>query len=171
MALNGAQTALRADLGLIRAFGAIPVFAGTLLITVIAMIVAVPIGLMSAIYLAEYASASFRAWFKPILEILAGVPTVVYGFFAALTVGPVMRDIGSTIGLDVASGRALAAGLVMGVMIYLRFSLSDDIIHAVPQALRDGSYAIGATKSETIKLVVIPAAQALLGRFCSPYDR
>ena len=154
------QTALRADqVGSSGAFGAIPVFAGTLLITVIAMIVAVPIGLMSAIYLAEYASASFRAWFKPILEILAGVPTVVYGFFAALTVGPVMRDIGSTIGLDVASESALAAGLVMGVMIIpFVSSLSDDIIHAVPQALRDGSYAIGATKSETIKLVVIPAA-------------
>lgn len=154
------QTALRADqVGSSGAFGAVPVFAGTLLITVIAMIVAVPIGLMSAIYLAEYASTSFRAWFKPILEILAGVPTVVYGFFAALTVGPVMRDIGSTIGLDVASESALAAGLVMGVMIIpFVSSLSDDIIHAVPQALRDGSYAIGATKSETIKLVVIPAA-------------
>ena len=154
------QTALRADqVGSSGAFGAVPVFAGTLLITVIAMIVAVPIGLMSAIYLAEYASGSFRAWFKPILEILAGVPTVVYGFFAALTVGPVMRDIGSTIGLDVASESALAAGLVMGVMIIpFVSSLSDDIIHAVPQALRDGSYAIGATKSETIKLVVIPAA-------------
>jgi len=154
------QTALRADqVGSSGAFGAVPVFAGTLLITVIAMIVAVPIGLMSAIYLAEYASVRFRAWFKPILEILAGVPTVVYGFFAALTVGPVMRDIGSAIGLDVASESALAAGLVMGVMIIpFVSSLSDDIIHAVPQSLRDGSYAMGATKSETIKLVVIPAA-------------
>ncbi len=154
------QTALRADqVGSSGAFGAVPVFAGTLLITVIAMIIAVPIGLMSAIYLAEYASVSFRAWFKPILEILAGIPTVVYGFFAALTVGPIVRDIGSTIGLNVASESALAAGLVMGVMIIpFVSSLSDDIIHAVPQALRDGSYAIGATKSETIKLVVIPAA-------------
>ncbi|MBR85517.1 MAG: phosphate ABC transporter permease subunit PstC [Rhodospirillaceae bacterium] len=154
------QTALRSDqVGSSGAFGAVPIFAGTLLITVIAMFVAVPIGLMSAIYLAEYASERFRSWFKPILEILAGVPTVVYGFFAALTVGPVVRELGNAVGLDVASESALAAGLVMGVMIIpFVSSLSDDIIHAVPQNLRDGSYALGATKSETIRQVVFPAA-------------
>ena len=154
------QTALREDqVGSSGAFGAVPVFAGTLLITVIAMVIAVPIGLMSAIYLAEYATPKFRSWFKPILEILAGVPTVVYGFFAALTVGPIIREIGSYLSLNVASESALAAGLVMGVMIVpFISSLSDDIIHAVPQALRDGSFAMGATKSETIIQVVLPAA-------------
>tara|TARA_B100001750_G_scaffold186853_1_gene156166 strand:- start:835 stop:1812 length:978 start_codon:yes stop_codon:yes gene_type:complete len=154
------QTALREDqVGSSGAFGAVPVFTGTLLITVIAMLVAVPVGLMSAIYLAEYATPKFRAWFKPILEILAGVPTVVYGFFAALTVGPIIRQIGSDLGLNVASESALAAGLIMGVMIIpFISSLSDDIIHAVPQALRDGSFAMGATKSETIVQVVLPAA-------------
>ena len=154
------QTALREDqVGSSGAFGAVPVFAGTLLITVIAMVIAVPIGLMSAIYLAEYATPKFRSWFKPILEILAGVPTVVYGFFAALTVGPIIREIGSYLSLNVASESALAAGLVMGVMIVpFISSLSDDIIHAVPQALRDGSFAMGATKSETVIQVVLPAA-------------
>ncbi len=154
------QTAIRADqVGSSGAFGAVPLFAGTLLITLIAMLVAVPIGLMSAVYMADYASKTVRALAKPALEILAGIPTVVYGFFAALTVAPFFRGIGESIGLDVASESALAAGVVMGVMIIpFVSSLSDDIMHAVPQALRDGSYALGATKSETIRRVVIPAA-------------
>ena len=140
-------------------FGAVPIFAGTLLISAIAMLVAVPFGLMSAIYLAEYASPTVRAWAKPLLEILAGIPTVVYGFFAALTVAPLIRNFGESIGLTVASESALAAGLVMGIMIIpFVSSLSDDVITAVPQAMRDGSLGLGATKSETIKRVVIPAA-------------
>jgi len=154
------QTALRADqVGASGAFGAVPVFAGTLLITVIAMAVAVPIGLMSAIYMSEYATPHFRAWAKPLLEILAGIPTVVYGFFAALTVAPVIRGWGESLGLSVASESALAAGAVMGIMIIpFVSSLSDDVINAVPQTLRDGSYALGATKSETIRQVIVPAA-------------
>jgi phosphate transport system permease protein len=154
------QIALRADqAGSSGAFGAVPLFAGTLLITFIAMVVAVPIGLMSAIYLAEYADKRFRAAAKPLLEILAGVPTVVYGFFAALTVAPLVRDVGTELGLTVASESALAAGLVMGVMIIpFVSSLSDDVINAVPQSMRDGSYALGATRSETIRKVIIPAA-------------
>jgi phosphate transport system permease protein len=154
------QTAIRADqVGSSGSFGAVPIFAGTLLISAIAMLVAVPFGLMSAIYLAEYASPTVRAWVKPLLEILAGIPTVVYGFFAALTMAPWIRTIGESIGLTVASESALAAGLVMGIMIIpFVSSLSDDVISAVPQAMRDGSLALGATKSETIKKVVIPAA-------------
>ncbi|MEL0144851.1 MAG: phosphate ABC transporter permease subunit PstC [Alphaproteobacteria bacterium] len=154
------QTALRADqVGASGAFGAIPVFAGTLLITVIAMAVAVPIGLMAAIYMAEYASPATRSVVKPLLEILAGIPTVVYGFFAALTVGPAFRELGETLGLSVASESALAAGLVMGVIIIpFVSSLSDDVINAVPQSLRDGSYALGATQSETIRQVILPAS-------------
>jgi phosphate transport system permease protein len=154
------QMAIRADqVGQSGAFGAIPVFAGTLLITVIAMVVAVPVGLMSAIYLSDYASRRTRAWAKPLIEILAGIPTVVYGFFAALTVAPLIRGFGASIGLDVASESALAAGLVMGVMIIpFISSLSDDVMNAVPQAMRDGAFALGATKSETIRQVVVPAA-------------
>ncbi|HOB60827.1 MAG TPA: phosphate ABC transporter permease subunit PstC [Candidatus Competibacteraceae bacterium] len=154
------QTALRADqVGSSGAFGAIPLFSGTLLISGIAMLVAVPIGLMSALYLSEYATPRFRAIAKPALEILAGIPTVVYGFFAALTVAPLIRQIGTAMGLQVASESALAAGLVMGVMIIpFVSSLSDDVINAVPQSMRDGSYALGATKSETIKRVLLPAA-------------
>jgi phosphate transport system permease protein len=154
------QTAIRADqVGSSGAFGAVPLFAGTLLISALAMLVAVPVGLMSAIYLSEYASPRFRAYAKPMLEILAGIPTVVYGYFAALTVGPLLRGLGESIGLDVASESALGAGLVMGIMIIpFVSSLSDDVINAVPQALRDGSYGLGATRSETIRLVVLPAA-------------
>jgi phosphate transport system permease protein len=154
------QTAIRADqVGSSGVFGAIPLFAGTFLITLIAMFVAVPIGLMSAIYMAEYASKHFRALAKPVLEILAGIPTVVYGFFAALTVAPFFRDSGSVLGLDVSSESALAAGVVMGIMIIpFISSLSDDVINAVPQAMRDGSYGLGATRSETIRQVIIPAA-------------
>ena len=154
------QMAIREDqIGSSGAFGAIPLFAGTLLISFIAMLVAAPIGLFAAIHLAEYASPTFRSVAKPTLEILAGVPTVVYGFFAALVVAPAIRDGGAVIGLDVASESALAAGLVMGVMIIpFVSSLSDDVINAVPQALRDGSYGLGATRSETIRQVVLPAA-------------
>jgi len=154
------QTAIRADqVGSSGAFGAVPLFAGTLLISGLAMLVAVPVGLMSAIYLSEYASRRFRSYAKPLLEILAGIPTVVYGYFAALTVAPLLRGLGESIGLDVASESALATGLVMGIMIIpFVSSLSDDVITAVPHALRDGSYALGATRSETIRLVVFPAA-------------
>jgi phosphate transport system permease protein len=154
------QMAIRADqVGSTGGFGAVPVFAGTLLITVIAMVVAVPIGLLSAVYMSEYASRRVRAVAKPLLEILAGVPTVVYGFFAALIVAPAFRGAGEAIGLDVASESALAAGIVMGIMIIpFVSSLSDDVINAVPQTLRDGAYALGATKSETVRQVVFPAA-------------
>ncbi|HTN97006.1 MAG TPA: phosphate ABC transporter permease subunit PstC, partial [Nordella sp.] len=137
----------------------IPLIPGTLLITLIAMLVAGPLGLFSAIYMAEYATPRIRSVVKPILEILAGIPTVVLGFFAALTVAPLIRGWGQSLGLDVASESALAAGLVMGMMIIpFVSSLSDDVINAVPQSLRDGSYAMGATRSETIKKVVLPAA-------------
>ncbi|SEB53877.1 phosphate ABC transporter membrane protein 1, PhoT family [Nitratireductor aquibiodomus] len=140
-------------------FGAVPLFVGTLLITLIAMLVAAPVGLMSAIYLSDYASKQVRAVAKPMLEILAGIPTVVYGFFAALTVAPFFRDFGQILGLSVASESALAAGIVMGIMIIpFVSSLSDDVINAVPQSLRDGSAGLGATKSETIRKVVLPAA-------------
>ena len=154
------QMAIRADqVGSSGSFGAVPLFAGTALISLIAMIIAVPIGLYSAIYLAEYAHPRFRTWAKPLLEVLAGVPTVVYGFFAALTIGPALRGWGAGIGLDVASESALAAGLVMGIMIIpFVSSLADDMISAVPQSLRDGAYALGATRSETIKQVVLRAA-------------
>lgn len=154
------QTALREDqVASEGTFGAVSLFAGTLLITAIAMIVAVPIGLMSAIYLSEYAPRRLRDVLKPMLEILAGIPTVVYGFFAALTVAPFIREFGAGMGLEVASESALAAGLVMGIMIIpFVSSLSDDVINAVPQTLRDGSFALGATKSETVRQVIVPAA-------------
>jgi phosphate transport system permease protein len=154
------QIAIRADqVGQSGAFGAIPLFLGTFLIMAIAMIVAVPVGLGSAVYLSEYASPRARSLIKPVLELLAGIPTVVFGFFALLTVAPIIRAIGTALGLDVSAQSALAAGLVMGIMIIpFISSLSDDVINAVPQALRDGSFAMGATKSETIGRVVIPAA-------------
>ncbi|WP_373501253.1 phosphate ABC transporter permease subunit PstC [Desulfococcus sp.] len=154
------QMAIRADqVGSSGAFGAIPVFMGTALISAIALIVAVPIGLLSAIYLSEYAGRKFRAAAKPLMEILAGIPTVVYGFFAALTVAPFIRNGGGLFGLDISSESALAAGLVMGIMIIpFVSSLSDDVINAVPQSLRDGAYGLGATKSETIRQIIIPAA-------------
>ncbi len=167
------QMAIREDqVGGSGAFGAIPLFLGTLVISIIALIVAVPAGLMAAIYLSEYASSRVRSIVKPMLEILAGIPTVVYGFFAALTVAPMIKDLGTS-GLDflemqfeflniqmtISADSALAAGLVMGVMIIpFVSSLSDDVINAVPQSLRDGSLGLGSTQSETIKQVVIPAA-------------
>jgi phosphate transport system permease protein len=154
------QMAIRADqIGSSGAFGAVPLFAGTLLISAIAMLVAVPIGLFSAIYLAEYAQPAVRKVVKPLLEVLAGVPTVVYGFFAVITVGPMLRTLGESMGLSVSGESALAAGLVMGIMIIpFVSSLADDMITAVPQSLRDGAYALGATRSETIKQVVLRAA-------------
>jgi len=154
------QIALRKDqVASEGAFGAVPIFAGTLFISFIAMVVAVPVGLLSAVYMSEYATPKVRAIGKPVLEILAGIPTVVYGFFAALVVAPSVRRIGESWGLDVSSESALAAGLVMGVMIIpFVSSLSDDVIRAVPQSLRDGSYALGGTKSETVTKVILPAA-------------
>lgn len=154
------QTAIRADqVGSSGSFGAVPLFTGTMLITGIAMFVAVPVGLMTAIYLAEYSSNRVRAIAKPLLEILAGIPTVVYGFFAALTVAPWVRRAGESLGLEVASESALAAGLVMGIMIIpLVSSLSDDAINAVPSAMRDGALGLGSTRSETMTRVILPAA-------------
>ena len=165
------QTALRADqVGSSGAFGMIPLFVGTLLITFIAMCVAVPIGLLSAVYMSEYAGPKLRGIAKPVLEVLAGIPTVVYGFFAALTVAPFFRGLGDwmdaafflpVLGMEmgVSSESALAAGMVMGIMIIpFVSSLSDDVMNAVPQTLRDGSYALGATQAETIRQVVFPAA-------------
>ena len=154
------QIAIRADqAGSSGSFGAIPLFAGTLMITFIAILVAVPIGLMSAIFLSEYADQRLRDIAKPTIEILAGIPTVIYGFFAALMVAPLLRDSGSLIGLSLSSESALAAGMVMGIMIIpVISSLSDDVINAVPQPLRDGALAMGATRSETIKQVILPAA-------------
>ncbi|GLR48168.1 phosphate ABC transporter permease subunit PstC [Sphingomonas astaxanthinifaciens] len=156
------QTAIRADqAGSSGAFGSVPLFWGTVFIgAIIAMVVAIPLGLMSAIYLTQYAASRVRSVLKPLLEILAGVPTVVYGYFAALTVAPMVRDLGLAIGISSASSEsALAAGLVMGVMIIpFVSSMADDSIAAVPQAMRDGSLALGATRSETIRKVILPAA-------------
>ena len=168
------QTAIRADqVASAGAFGAIPVFTGTLLITFIAMLVAVPIGLFSAIYMVEYASPRVRAIAKPVIEILAGVPTVAYGALAALTVAPALRDLGRALGLDVASESALATGVVMGVMIIpFMSSLSDDVMNAVPQSLRDGALALGATRSETVRQVIIPAAlPGIMGAFLLSISR
>lgn len=154
------QVAIRSDqVGSSGAFGAVPLFVGTLLISFIAMAVAIPCGLFSAVYLAEYANSSVRKVIKPMLEILAGIPTVVYGFFAALTVAPFINHTAEYLGITASSENALAAGLVMGVMIIpFISSLSDDVINAVPQTLRDASYALGATRSETVKKVILPAA-------------
>lgn len=154
------QTAIRSDqVAAEGSFGAIPLITGTLLISTIAMLVATPLGLSSAIYLAEYASKRTRDIVKPLLELLAGIPSVVYGFFAALTIAPFLRMSGEGIGFEVASESALAAGLAMGIMIVpLISSLSDDVINSVPQSLRDASMGMGATQAETIRKVVLPAA-------------
>ncbi len=168
------QTALRIDqAGSSGSFGIVPVFIGTFLITTIAMVVAVPLGLMSAIYLSEYAKPRTRNILKPILEILAGIPTVVYGYFAAITMGPLLRDLFANFSLQVASESAVAAGSVMGVMIIpFMMSLSDDVMSAVPRSLRDASLGLGATKSETIKKVVIPAAlPGIMGAFLLSVSR
>lgn len=168
------QIALRADqVGAAGVFGAVPLFVGTLLISFIAMCVAMPVGLFAAIYTAEYAHPRARAVIKPILEILAGVPTVVYGFFAALTVAPFFRNLGEGVGLQISSESALAAGIVMGVMIIpFVSSLSDDVITAVPQSMREGSYGLGGTQSETIRKVILPAAlPGIVGGFLLAVSR
>ncbi|MBT5767628.1 MAG: phosphate ABC transporter permease subunit PstC, partial [Kordiimonadaceae bacterium] len=154
------QTAIRIDqVGSSGAFGAVPLFLGTMLITAIAMFIAGPIGLMSAIYMAEFASDRIRNIAKPLLEILAGIPTVVYGFIAALVVAPFIRNVGEAIGLEIASESALAAGIVMAAMIIpLISSLSDDVISVVPKSLREGSLGLGATKTETTIKVILPSA-------------
>ena len=155
------------------AFGAVPLFSGTFLIAFIAMCVSIPVGLLTAIYMSEYAKSSVRNTAKPIIEILAGIPTVVYGFFAVITIAPFIRSLGGSIGLDVSSESALAAGLVIGIMIIpFVSSLSDDVSSSVPQSLREGSYAMGATKSETIKKVIIPAAlPGIIGSFLLAVSR
>ena len=168
------QTALRADqAGSSGAFGAVPIFAGTFLIMLVAMAVAGPIGLMIAIYLAEYASPRTRSIVKPMVEILAGIPTVVYGFFALLTVGPTIRVFAESLGFSVPTQSAISAGVVMGIMIVpLISSLSDDVISAVPQSLRDGSLALGATKSETMKKVIFAGAlPGIIGAFLLAISR
>ena len=168
------QIAIRADQGASTgAFGAVPVFSGTLLIALVAMLVAGPIGLASAVYFSEYARPRVRDVAKPILELLAGIPTVVYGFFAALTVAPLVRELGLELGLEVEARSALAAGVVMGIMIIpFISSLADDVITAVPQSLREGSYAMGATQSETIKYVIFPAAlPGIVGAFLLAISR
>ncbi|XWN32211.1 MAG: phosphate ABC transporter permease subunit PstC [Devosia sp.] len=154
-------------------FGLIPLLWGTIMITIIAMLVAVPIGLMSAIYLSEYAGSKFRFFAKPLLEVLAGIPTIVYGFFALVTVGPFLSWLGGTIGLDIQATSALTAGVVMGIMIIpFVSSLSDDIISQVPQALRNGSYGLGATQSETVRKVILPAAlPGIVGAFLLAVSR
>lgn len=150
---RGGESAAKAE------FGAVPIFAGTFMITLIAMCVAVPIGLFSAIFLAEYSSKRFRKIMKPMLEVLAGIPTVVYGFFAAITVSPLVVKIAEFLGLDASYTNALSPGIVMGIMIIpLMSSLSDDVINAVPQSLREGSLALGTTVAETTKRVILPAA-------------
>ncbi len=137
-----------------------PLLWGTLYVSLIALVVAVPVGLMSAIYLSEYASARARAWIKPAIELLAGIPTIVYGLFALITVGPLLRDwFAQPLGIGSSSSSVMTAGLVMGIMVIpFVSSLSDDIMNAVPQALRDGSLGLGATQSETVRKVVLPAA-------------
>ncbi len=155
------------------AFGAIPVFTGTLLVALVAMLIAGPIGLLSAIYLSEYANEKVRKVVKPIMELLSGIPTVVYGFFAVLIVAPALSDLGSALGLDIAPNSAFAAGAVMGIMI-LPFvsSLSDDALRSVPNAMREGSYAMGATQAETIRQVLIAAAlPGIVGGFLLAVSR
>lgn len=148
-------------------YGLLPLLWGTLMVSGIALFIAVPVGLMIAIYLAEYASPSFRSWAKPVIEVLAGIPTIVYGVFALMVIGPFLKTIGAMVGIDINATSALTAGLVMGIMIIpFVSSLSDDIITQVPRAMRDGSLGLGATKSETIRQVVIPAAlPGIIGAF------
>ena len=156
------QTAIRDDqVGASGKFGILPLLGGTLMISTIAMAVATPLGLYSAIYLSEYAKPRTRVWVKPMLELLAGIPTVVYGFFAALVVAPLIRSTGSGIGFEISSESALAAGLVMGIMLIpFISSLSDDVLCAVPKTMREASLGLGATRSETVKNVILPAANA-----------
>jgi phosphate transport system permease protein len=152
----GYETATNAATG---SYGMLPLLMGTIMISSIAMIVAIPIGLMTAIWLTQYASPKLRGWIKPAVEVLAGIPTIVYGFFALVTVGPFLSGLGDSVGLSISATSALTAGLVMGIMIIpFISSLSDDIIRQVPRAMRDGSLGLGATKSETIRMVIVPAA-------------
>ena len=140
--------------------GIIPLIWGTLYISFIALVLAVPVGLFAAVYLSEYASSRMRSIAKPLIEVLAGIPTIVYGLFALVTVGPLLRDyFAAPMGLGQSASSVMTAGLVMGIMLIpFVSSLSDDIINAVPQAMRDGSLGLGATKSETIRQIVVPAA-------------
>jgi phosphate transport system permease protein len=170
---DGAAAADEAVAGSSGSFGMVPVMLGTMLVAVIAMLVAVPVGLFSAIYTADFAPRRVRNIIKPVLEVLAGIPTVVYGFFAALTAAPFFREAGLLVGLDVSSQSALAAGGVMGIMIIpFISSLSDDVITAVPQSLRDGALGLGSTRAETIMRVVLPAAfPGLVGAFLLAISR
>lgn len=154
-------------------YGMLPLLAGTLMVAAIAMFVALPVGLMTAIYLSQYASPRVRGVVKPIIEVLAGIPTIVYGFFALVTVGPFLSSLGQTIGIDIRSTSALTAGLVMGIMLIpFISSLSDDILRQVPISLRDGSLGLGATKSETIRRVLLPAAlPGIVGAFLLAVSR
>src|SRR5919106_5746770 len=154
------QIPIRADqVAGLGAFGAVPVFWGTIMVSAVALFVALPIGILSAIYMAEYATDSVRTVVKPLLEILAGIPTIVYGFFAVLVVSPLLRGLGASVGLDVSPTAAIVPGAVMGIMLIpFISSLSDDALTAVPQSMRDGAAALGATKSETIRQVLVPAA-------------
>ncbi len=168
------QTALREDqIGQSGSFGAVPIFTGTFMITAVAIFIAGPIGLLIAVYLSEYANKRTRAIVKPMVEILAGVPTIVYGFFALLTVGPAIRNFAEGFGFSVPTQSAIAAGSVMGVMIIpFISSLSDDVINAVPQTLRDASFALGATQSETMTKVIFPAAlPGIIGAFLLAISR
>ena len=155
------QTAIREDqAGSSGSFGSIAVFFGTFLITIIAMCVAIPIGVFAAIFLTEYASASLRSTLKPLIEILAGIPTIVYGFFALVTVAPILKSVGDFTKIDIAYDSALLAGLVMGIMIIpFVLSLTDDVLHSIPRGLKDASTAMGATKAETIRKIILPAAR------------
>jgi len=154
-------------------YGLLPLLWGTIMISIIAMLVALPIGLMTAIYLAEYAPRRLRKVVKPVIEVLAGIPTIVYGFFALVTVGPFLRDLGGAAGLEISATSALTAGIVMGIMIIpFISSLSDDIITQVPRVMRDGSLGLGATHSETIRRVVLPAAlPGIVGAFLLAVSR
>lgn len=140
-------------------FGALPIFAGTFMITILALLVAIPIGLGSAIYMSEYASDKLRDYVKPILEVLAGIPTVVYGFFAAITIAPLIVQAAGAVGLEATFNSALASGVVMGIMIIpVISSLSDDVIRAVPDSQRKAAYGLGMTQGEVIKNIVLPSA-------------
>ena len=154
-------------------YGLLPLLWGTLMITIIAMLVSVPIGLMTAVYLTQYAAPGMRNAIKPVIEVLAGIPTIVYGFFALVTVGPFLARLGATVGFDIRATSALTAGIVMGIMIIpFISSLSDDIIRQVPRAMRDGSLGLGATQSETIRRVILPAAlPGIVGAFLLAVSR
>ncbi len=167
MAMNSNQEVVKAS------FGILPVLCGTFLITIISMIIAIPIGIMGAINLALYSSQNIRNILKPAIEVLAGIPTVVYGYFAAIFIAPLFRDFFSSFGINIESESAIAAGFVMGVMITpLILSLSDDAISSVPQSLKDGALAMGSTKSEMILKVVLPAAMPnIIGSFILAFSR